>query len=80
MTLFIQLDLSEEEMQTLNTEATAAGYTVTEYIRLKLGFVQAAQQMRHKRERQAPKFETKEDNAAEVERQGRRRAGSPPAE
>jgi hypothetical protein len=78
MTLFIQLDLSDEEMQALNTEATAAGYTVMEYVRLKLGFVQAARQMRDKREAIAPNLETKD--APEVERPSRRRAGHPPAE
>lgn len=65
MSFLPQIDLSDEDMATLNAEATAAGYTVMEYVRVKLGLVKTAEAMklareaRHKRDVIAPKFEDK---------------------
>ena len=84
MTMFLQLDLSEEEMAALNQQATAAGYTVLDYIRFKLGVTPAARQVPDKREVIAPNFEMKavtdDGQQTQLARKDSRRTGSEAAQ
>lgn len=69
----LRFDITDEQMAVLNTAATEAGYTVYEYVLLRLGFAREAQSVWAKREVIAPQLEDK--GATQLERQGSRRAG-----